>query len=272
MLDGEQKISIDELSKKLESIISTLRSENGCPWDKQQKIENCAEYILEETCEAIEAIEKKDINGLCEELGDILSQVFMISQIAKENSLFDISDVFDGIIQKLIFRHPHVFGEEKASNSEQVLKIWNRQKLIEKKDRKNYIDGIPKTLPADLYLLKMFRKLLNYEDFKPYINKFIDESLLNLENDVRYLGDDLKDYLKDFSFSRFNMSDFSKNTEFDVKETQNKSQVAQKICRDLLLLITFFAFKNDIDPELALKGAILELQTTFENWFESKSN
>ena len=101
---------------------------------------------------------------------------------------------------------------------------------------------------------------------------YVYESFLNLEDDVRYLGDDLKDYLKDFHSSRFNLSDFNKSAEFDVKETQNKSQVAQKICRDLLLLITFFAFKNDIDPELALKGTILELQTTFENWFESKSN
>ncbi len=118
-------------------IIEKLRAPDGCPWDRKQTAESLRKSLLEECNEAIEAIDKQDEENLCEELGDVLLVLGMIARIKEEEGKFNISDVLSGVNEKLIRRHPHVFGDAKASTPEEVLKLWNQVKEEEKKNKKS---------------------------------------------------------------------------------------------------------------------------------------
>ena len=124
-----------ELFDKFCDIIEKLRAPDGCPWDRKQTAESLKKSLLEECNEALEAIDKKDDENLCEELGDVLLVVGMIARIKEEEGKFNISDVLSGVNDKLIRRHPHVFGDAKASSPEEVLKLWNQVKEEEKKKK-----------------------------------------------------------------------------------------------------------------------------------------
>ncbi|MFW6124269.1 MAG: nucleoside triphosphate pyrophosphohydrolase [Acidobacteriota bacterium] len=117
---------------KLVSTLDVLRGEQGCPWDKQQDKISIADYFLEEVYEAVEALYSGDNQALKEELGDVMMEVVFLARIYKEKGLFHISDVLKAINDKMTRRHPHVFGEKKIENSNQVEKEWNRQKRAEK--------------------------------------------------------------------------------------------------------------------------------------------
>ena len=134
--------------EELIEVIRVLRSENGCVWDRAQTHESLRPNMLEEAYEAVEAINKGDILNLREELGDVLLQVLLHSQIASEANEFNIEDVAKELKDKLIHRHPHVFGNAKADTPDEVIKNWEILKQEEKKDRKSQMDGIPKSLPA----------------------------------------------------------------------------------------------------------------------------
>jgi len=129
-----------ELSKQ-------LRSPDGCPWDREQKLETLKPYIIEEAYEVIQAIELKDRDDIIEELGDLFFQVIFASQIASEDGEFNIEDVLDRLHSKLVSRHPHVFGDEKVKDAEEAIKTWHRQKLKEK-SRKRRLLQIPRTMPS----------------------------------------------------------------------------------------------------------------------------
>lgn len=116
----------------LVSIMERLRSETGCPWDRQQTHESLKGCLTEESGEVIQAIDNQDMDNLCEELGDLLFQVMIHSQIAKEDGCFTIDDVVDGICEKMIRRHPHVFGNTKVNSPEESLALWNAIKKQEK--------------------------------------------------------------------------------------------------------------------------------------------
>lgn len=118
--------------EELISVVETLRSENGCPWDKEQTFESLKPCLLEEAGEVVEAIDKKDRENLCEELGDLLFHVLIYSQIAKEQGYFRLEDVVDGICEKMIRRHPHVFGETRPLSPEESRNLWNEIKKQEK--------------------------------------------------------------------------------------------------------------------------------------------
>ena len=122
---------------ELEKIVAALRSENGCPWDKSQTYESMKKCLADETEEVFQAIDNQDMDNLCEELGDVLLQVLMHSQIARENGSFTLEDVIDGISRKMIRRHPHVFGDAKAATPEESLALWKQIKAEEKRDRAN---------------------------------------------------------------------------------------------------------------------------------------
>ncbi|QUH19173.1 MazG family protein [Alkaliphilus sp. B6464] len=116
----------------LVQIMERLRSKEGCPWDIKQTHQSLKPYLIEESNEVLEAIDEEDDSSLEEELGDVLLQVIFHSQIAKERGAFQIEDVIRGICEKLIFRHPHVFGGQSADTVEDVAKIWAEQKMKEK--------------------------------------------------------------------------------------------------------------------------------------------
>ncbi len=145
-----------ELFTELVEVIRKLRDPNGgCPWDLEQTHQTLKPYLIEETYEVLEAIDEGDHKEFCAELGDLLLQVVLHSQIAKDSKTFSIDEVIKAVTEKMIRRHPHVFGESKLSNSAEVLKNWEALKSAEKKEagkeeslKKSLFDGIPKSLPA----------------------------------------------------------------------------------------------------------------------------
>ncbi len=139
---------------RFEEIIATLRAENGCPWDRKQTHRSLRPHLIEEAYELLDAIESGNPDNLKEELGDLLLQVYLHAQIAREEGRFSIDDVAESIIGKIIHRHPHVFGEDRVRDAEQVLERWEELKRKEKPERVSMLEGIPKGLPA---LLKAYR-------------------------------------------------------------------------------------------------------------------
>lgn len=137
---------IGEAFKKLVDIMKKLRSNNGCPWDKEQTHKSLKPYLIEESYEVIEAIDNKDTESLKEELGDLLLQPIFHAQIAEENGDFTISDVIESINKKLIRRHPHVFDDATINTSEEQKIHW--EKLKKNEGKKSVLDGVPKTMPA----------------------------------------------------------------------------------------------------------------------------
>jgi len=137
---------------QLVKLMKQLRSEEGCPWDIEQTHHSLKPYLLEECYEALEALDSENDDDLVAELGDVLLQVVFHSQIASESNRFDIEDVCRSIVEKLIRRHPHVFGDKLAKDKQQVLENWDAIKSQEKKqaghENKSHLDGIPKNIPA----------------------------------------------------------------------------------------------------------------------------
>lgn len=125
-----------ERFERFVKIIAALRAPDGCPWDRAQTHETLKKYFLEETGEAVEAIDNHDDENLCEELGDVLLQIVLHAQIASEGDRFNIDDVIRGISQKMIRRHPWVFGDEKVSTPEEGEKLWEEIKKKEKEAAK----------------------------------------------------------------------------------------------------------------------------------------
>ena len=121
--------------EELMSVVETLRSEQGCSWDRKQTFESLKPCLLDEAREVAEAVDKQDMNNLCEELGDVLFNMLIYSQIAKENGYFDLKDVVDGVCEKMIRRHPHVFGDPKSLSAEESLDLWNDIKKQEKNEK-----------------------------------------------------------------------------------------------------------------------------------------
>ena len=121
-----------ELFVEMMDIITKLRGPEGCLWDRKQTLESLAPNIIEEAKEVSDAVEAKDMDNLCEELGDLLMVILMKIEIAKEKDLFTCSDVLDGAIKKFTRRHPHVFGDVKVNTSEEALAVWKKVKEEEK--------------------------------------------------------------------------------------------------------------------------------------------
>lgn len=118
--------------EELRAVVAELRSDHGCPWDREQTFESLKPYLVEESGEVLDAIDNRDMENLCEELGDVLYQVMIHSQIAAEQGLFTIDDVVDGVCEKMIRRHPHVFGDAVAETPEESLELWRAVKKQEK--------------------------------------------------------------------------------------------------------------------------------------------
>lgn len=143
---------IGDKFERLVGIMARLRAPDGCPWDREQDYKSVAPHTLEETYEVMSAIDRCDMGELKEELGDLLLQIVFFAQMASEDREFDIGAVIDGISDKLIHRHPHVFGDVKVENSSDVLERWEKLKKDEGKE--SVIGGVPESLPA---LLKAHR-------------------------------------------------------------------------------------------------------------------
>jgi MazG family protein len=160
MIKGDDMEDAAEAGRRfarLIRIMDTLRSENGCPWDREQDVRSIADFFLEEVYEAVDAIYDQDAEALEEELGDVLMEVVFLARLFKEKGEFRISRVVEGINRKMIRRHPHVFGPTKESSSSRVKRAWNAQKRSEKK-RESILDGMPGRVPALLRAQQLGRK------------------------------------------------------------------------------------------------------------------
>ena len=154
-------IFIMEKFDKLVEIIATLRGPNGCPWDKKQTHQSLLPFLFEESNEVADTIISNDYNHLREELGDLLLQVVLHSQIAKENGHFSISDVIDSISEKMIRRHPHIFSDVKVESEEEVNRLWDEIKKQERKDIKTQNNSILDNVPEKLSALPKSKKIQN---------------------------------------------------------------------------------------------------------------
>ncbi len=147
---------------RLVEIMARLRAPGGCPWDREQTFDTIKPYTLEETYEVLDAIDRRDWRGLCEELGDLMLQAVFYAQMASEEGKFTIADALEAINEKLVRRHPHVFGEGDAKTPEQVLKRWDEIKAEEKAARreapKGLLDGVPRGQPALAEAAQISRK------------------------------------------------------------------------------------------------------------------
>ena len=203
----------------LVEIIARLRSPDGCPWDREQTHASIKGNMLEESYEALEAIDKGDMAKLCEELGDLLMQIVLHAQMASEDGDFEIGDVIRGINEKLIHRHPHVFGDAEAKDAQEVIATWEALKKEEGKG--SIIAGIPKEMPALAYSQTIQRRVarigFDWEDVEGVIEKLAEEVA-------------------------------------ELKKATEHQQRVQEF-GDLLFTLANIARKLDIELEAALRGA-----------------
>src|SRR5205085_2701788 len=138
--------------ERLVDIMARLRAPGGCPWDREQTFDTIKPYLLEETYEVLEAIDQRDWTGLAEELGDLMLQAVFFAQMASEEGTFRIDDSLEAITEKLVRRHPHVFGDGAAKTADDVNKRWDEIKADEKKRKgqlhENLLGSLPRNLPA----------------------------------------------------------------------------------------------------------------------------
>ncbi len=188
----------------LTEIMSLLRTDDGCPWDRQQTHQSLRQYLIEEAYEVVAAIDSADDQSLCEELGDLLLQVVFHSQIAREENRFDFSRVVDSLITKLIRRHPHVFGKEEAADASQVKALWEQIKADERNDEKEIVSfSFDSALPALLKAFKVQKRAAEVGFDWPCIKGPLEkarEELLELEEafinrDRPAIEEELGDYL-----------------------------------------------------------------------------
>ena len=184
---------MDKFDKFVE-IIATLRGGNGCPWDKKQTHDSLLQFLFEETNEVADTIVSKDYKHLQEELGDLLLQIVLHSQIAKENNEFAISDVIDSISEKMIRRHPHIFAGVKVNSEDEVNQLWEEIKKKEQKDNVDKEKSILDKIPQELPILSKTKKIQNEvikngfdwpkEDYLSVIGK-VKEEIEEIEDAVK---------------------------------------------------------------------------------------
>ncbi|MBI2854619.1 MAG: nucleoside triphosphate pyrophosphohydrolase [Chloroflexi bacterium] len=154
MLTKEYSNSFNEFR----NLIAKLRSPEGCPWDRKQTHESLRTTLLEEAYEVLQAIDSKSTDKLREELGDLLLQIVLNAQIAEEAGEFDMDDVTRGIHQKIVHRHPHVFGTAKAKDADEVMQRWEELKAKERGGEQSVMSSVPRQLPALAYAYSLQRR------------------------------------------------------------------------------------------------------------------
>ena len=210
---------------KLLDVLDELRVK--CPWDAKQTNESLRPNTVEEVMELSDALMRDDVKDICKELGDVLLHIIFYAKIADEQSRFDIADVCDALREKLIFRHPHVFGTEQVSNAEQVIQNWEQIKLKEKDGNKSVLSGVPDALPSLIKAYRIQDKARNvgfdWED-KGDVWAKVREELGELEEELRR-GDKehSKEELGDFLFSVINAARlYHINPDTALEITNNK--------------------------------------------------
>ncbi|KPL08731.1 pyrophosphatase [candidate division BRC1 bacterium SM23_51] len=253
--------------RRLVAIMARLRDEGGCPWDREQDHDSLVPYLIEEAYEVKEAIDRREMESLREELGDLLLQIVFHAQLANEAGRFDIDGVLRAICEKLIGRHPHVFGDVKADSPEQVLQNWEQIKLDEKREREDEpsrLSGVPKHLPALLRAQRVQEKAarvgFDWEHVRDVFAK-VREEIAELEaaaerGETAQIGAEMGDLL----FALVNLSRFlNVHSELTLHETIER----------------FIERFRHIERQAAAQGRSLEEMTLAEMdalWNEAKQD
>ncbi|GGD99618.1 nucleoside triphosphate pyrophosphohydrolase [Paenibacillus nasutitermitis] len=204
--------------ERLHEIVGILRSPEGCPWDREQTHASIRKNFIEETYEALEALDEDDPDGMREEFGDVILQVMLHSQMEEEVGSFSVYDVIQTLNEKLLFRHPHVFGDLAARDSQEALQNWEQMKAEEKRRKgvnpedRSQLDGIPPELPGLLKAYKLQKKAakvgFDWDDISPVLDK-IQEELSELREAIASKSaDEQADELGDLLFAAVNASRF----------------------------------------------------------------
>lgn len=218
------KRSFDELVQ----LMTTLRGPNGCPWDRKQTLPSLKPFIIEESYEVVDAIDRDDRLDLCEELGDFLLQAVFVAELTREEGSFDIYDSVTAIYEKLVHRHPHVFGDVDARDAEQVLVNWEKLKNEERKaENKSVLAGVPQSLPALLKAGRLTEKAarvgFDWQRTEDVFSK-IDEEIGELHEAISS-GDETKihDEIGDLLFTIANVArKLNVNAEEALQSTNRK--------------------------------------------------
>jgi nucleoside triphosphate diphosphatase len=230
--------------ERLVSLQSRLRAPGGCPWDREQTHSSLRTYLIEEAYEVLDALESGSDAKFAEELGDLLLQVVFHSEIARDEGRFTITDVIREIHEKMVRRHPHVFGEKRARNAAEVLKNWEQIKAAERKDQTpsagpfatkapaSLLDGIPRTLPATMEGFQLTRRAarigFDWENAEGVVEKLAEES-----------------------------------SEVRAAIRENSPRAIEEEIGDLLFASVNLARFLGVDPEIALKAANAKFASRF---------
>ena len=222
---NEQNTAFNRLVK----IMNELRE--LCPWDKKQTIESLRHLTIEETYELADAITEKDWMGIKEELGDLLLHIVFYAKIGAEQNQFTLDEVINGVCEKLIVRHPHIYGDVVVNNEEEVKENWEKIKLREGKGKKTILGGVPKSLPAMVKAIRLQEKskTVGFEwDNKEQVWDKVKEELNELQeavdsNDVDKMEDEMGDVLFSLvNFARFLQVDAENALERTNKKFMNR--------------------------------------------------
>jgi MazG family protein len=216
-------MKIGEGFEKLVELMARLRSPDGCPWDREQTLESLRPFILEEAYELVDAIDSSDTQAVREELGDLLLEVLFVSQVCSDQSHFTIQEVMSTLEDKLIRRHPHVFGTQKAENATEARASWEHMKDDEKAEDGSLLDDVPRALPA---LVRAY-KLSNRAAREGFDWESADEVLQKLAEEIRELE--------------------------KARSSAHKASLTEEV-GDLLFVVVNLARHLAIDPELALQS------------------
>ena len=189
--------------EELIEVVAKLRAPDGCPWDREQTHTSLRPNMLEEAYEAVDAIDENNMEHLREELGDVLLQVLLHSQIASESNEFTLDDVAKELKEKLIHRHPHVFGTAKINNADDVLKTWDKLKSEEKTERKSAMDGLSRSQAALISAQKISKRAVktgfewpNEESLYDCVMSEIEEfKEAEIEKDKNHMEEEMGDIL-----------------------------------------------------------------------------
>ena len=221
---GGERFELDPLVK----VMSRLRSPDGCPWDIEQSHATLRRYIIEEVYEVLEAIDEQDPTHLCEELGDLLLQIVFHARMAEESGDFSMQDVVDTVTEKLIRRHPHVFGDISVQDAAEVIVNWDAIKRREKKQKpKSALDGVPQGLPALLRANKLQMKAakvgFDWDDVAPVWDKVAEELAELRQAAASGNPSEIEDELGDVAFAVVNLGRFlGVETEVALNRANNK--------------------------------------------------
>ncbi|MCW9715794.1 nucleoside triphosphate pyrophosphohydrolase [Avibacterium sp. 21-594] len=208
-------------------LIAQLRNPNsGCPWDLKQTYQSMTPCLLEESYEVVEAIEQQNTENLREELGDLLLQVVFFSQLAKEDNLFTFDDVVNEVAEKILRRHPHVFGEEKAHNEQEALSHWNKIKAEENKTRQSILDNIPHAFPALMRAEKLQKRCakvgFDWDNVQPVIAK-VQEELQEVQAELTHPQQDQAKIEEEIGDLLFAVANLSRHLHCSPEETLRKA-------------------------------------------------